>query len=305
MNAELANSGGSTHLPPTLRLLYPFVPKRIRVETGELSVVDEGEGPVVVMVHGNPSWSFLYRDLILQLRGRYRCIALDHQGCGFSTDQPHRMRMAEHSHNLGQVLDELGVERYLLVAHDWGGAIGAHRAGLQPERVEGMVFLNTAAFPFRRMPWQIRLARVPLLGRILMERFNLFALGAAKQGVVEPLSTAAADGMLFPWMPADSRKAVSAFVDDIPWSAKHPTRDTILETEKNLKKLQSKSCLLAWGMKDFCFDEKFLEEWIRRFPHAEVERYPEAGHYVFEDAGQPLLDRVDQFVGSVIQAESS
>jgi len=167
------------------------------VETGELSVVVEGEGLPIVMVHGNPSWSFLFRDLILTLRNRYRCIAPDHQGCGFSSPQPHRMRMAEHSQNLESVLDGLGVDRFILVAHDWGGAIGAHVAGRHPDRVAGMVFLNTAAFPLRRMPWQIRLARIPFLGRLLMEKGNAFALGAARQGVVKPLSPAVSEG--FSW----------------------------------------------------------------------------------------------------------
>lgn len=261
--------------------------------------MDEGEGPAIVMVHGNPSWSFLFRGLILALRDRYRCVAPDHQGCGFSDPQPHRMQMAEHSQNLETVLDELGIDRFILVAHDWGGAIGAHRAGLNPERVAGMVFLNTAAFPFRQMPWQIRLARVPVLGRILMERFNLFATGAAKQGVVQPLTPAAEEGILFPWREPPSRKAVSAFVEDIPWMKSHPSRPTLEETEKNLKTLAAKPCLLAWGLKDFCFDEAFLNEWINRFPKAEVERYPEAGHYVFEDAGLPLLDRIQKFVDGV------
>jgi haloalkane dehalogenase len=207
--------------------------------------------------------------------------------------------MAEHSENLETVLDELGIKKYILIAHDWGGAIGAHRAGLDPDRVAGMVFLNTAAFPLKRMPWQIRLARIPVLGRILMERYNAFALGAAKQGVVVPLRPAVADGLLYPWLEKNSRKAISAFVEDIPWTAKHPTRKTIEEAEKGLEGLRSKPCLLAWGMSDFCFDEKFLDEWIRRFPEAEVERYPKAGHYVFEDGAKPLLDRIESFVDSV------
>lgn len=299
MSAGLS-TGPSEEWPPSLRVLYPFAPRRIRVETGELSVVVEGKGLPVVMVHGNPSWSFLFRNLILGLRDRYRCVAPDHQGCGFSSPQPHRMRMAEHSRNLGTVLDELGVERFVLIAHDWGGAIGAHRAGLHPERVAGMVFLNTAAFPVRRMPWQIRLARVPLIGRVLMERFNAFALGAAKQGVVRPLSPSAAEGLLYPWRERRSRRAVSAFVEDIPWSRSHPSRSTIEETEAGLAALAGKPCLLAWGMRDFCFDKVFLEEWIRRFPDAAVERYPEAGHYVLEDAGEPLVERIGAFVDSIV-----
>lgn len=272
------------------------------MKTGELSVVNEGEGPVVVMVHGNPSWSFLFRDLILRLRSSYRCIAVDHQGCGLSDPQKAPLRMEQHSDNLGMVLSELGVNRYALVAHDWGGAIGAHRAGLQAEKILATVFLNTAAFPVHRMPWQIRLARVPLLGRILMEQFNAFAIGAARQGVVNPLAEAVEDGFLFPWRERKSRRVVSRFVEDIPWRRSHPTWKTILQAEKGLKNLATKPCLLAWGLKDFCFDEVFLNEWIQRMPNAEVERYENAGHYVFEDAGEPLLERIEVFIGESVGA---
>jgi len=286
-------------LPPSLEVLYPFRPRRVPVEGGELSVVDEGEGPAIVFVHGNPSWSFLFRDLILDLRANFRCVAPDHLGCGLSDRQPKRCRMRDHSKNLGEVLDSLGVGEYLLVAHDWGGAIGAHRAGLDPERIKGMVFANTAAFPLKRMPWQIRLARMPVLGRFLMEKCNLFATGAAKQGVVQPLSFGVADGLLWPWLEPKARRAVSAFVEDIPWTKRHPSRPTLEETEANLEKLRTKPCLLAWGLRDFCFDEVFLEEWSRRFPEAEVVRLDEAGHYVFEDGGADLRERIADFARRV------
>lgn len=291
-------------LPPSLAALYPFRPRRVPVEGGELSVVDEGAGPAIVFVHGNPSWSFLYRDLILALRGKFRCVAPDHLGCGLSDRQPEPLRMVDHSRNLRTVLDVLGVREYLLVAHDWGGAIGAHQAGLSPDQVRGMVFANTAAFPLKRMPWQIRLARVPLLGRILMEQGNLFATGAARQGVVQPLAPAVADGLLWPWIEPEARRAVSAFVHDIPWTKSHPTRPTIEETERNLVNLRSKPCLLPWGLRDFCFDEVFLEEWRIRFPDAEVLRFEDAGHYLFEDAGQELRERVVEFAASVFGSEA-
>jgi len=132
-----------------------------------------------------------------------------------------------------------------------------------------------------------------------MEKGNAFALGAARQGVVKPLSPAVSEGLLYPWREPRSRRAVSAFVEDIPWGKGHPSRKTLEEAEAGLAGLAAKPCLLAWGMRDFCFDSVFLGEWIRRFPRAEVERYPEAGHYVFEDAGEPLLKRIEGFVDSV------
>jgi haloalkane dehalogenase len=212
--------------------------------------------------------------------------------------------MADHSANLGQVLDELGVGDFVLVAHDWGGAIGAHAAVRDPGRVKGMVFLNTAAFPARRMPWQIRLARSPVLGRFLVERCNAFAAGAFRKGVVRELAPAVADGFRLPWIDRRARRAISAFVEDIPRGPRHPSWDSLREAETGLASLADKPCLLAWGMKDFCFDESFLGEWIRRFPEAETERFAEAGHYVLEDAGEALVSRIEEFVCRVRETAS-
>ncbi len=266
--------------------------------------MDEGEGPVVLFVHGNPSWSFMFRDLILSLRSRFRCLAPDHRGCGLSDRQTRSLRMRDHSENLGSVLDSLGVDRYLLVAHDWGGAIGAHRAGLEPDRLAGLVFANTAAFPVRRMPWQIRLARMPILGRLLVEKMNLFAKGAVRKGVVREMSRAVADGFHFPWVDPQARKTVTRFVRDIPWSCRHPSRSALDEADRGLVRLRAKPCLLLWGMRDFCFDEVFLNEWIGRFPEAEVVRFPEAGHYVFEDAGAAAKDRILRFTEKTFGVEA-
>jgi len=283
-------------LPVPLQLLYPFKPESFDSPTGRLSLVDKGEGDVVLLLHGNPSWSFLYRDLILDLCPRFRCLAPDHQGCGLSDPQRSQLRMRDHSHNLELLLENLGVESFHLVAHDWGGAIGAHLAGLMPERIKSMTFMNTAAFRIKRIAWRIRLARTPVLGRYLMERHNAFARAAVTMAVVEPMSQAVAEGFLFPYRKRDKARSTANFVADIPRSPSHPSWSTLLETEENLAKLRDKPVFLPWGMRDFCFDAPFLEQWKEHFPHALVQPYEDAGHYVLEDAGPDLRDRISRFI---------
>ena len=127
--------------PPWLQQLYPFEPKRFATGRGELSYLDEGEGDeAVVMVHGNPTWSFYYRNVVLGLRGKIRCIVPDHLGCGLS-DKPQDFNytLAEHIKNLRALLDHLKLRKIHLIVHDWGGPIGLGTGLLNPEQI-GRVF---------------------------------------------------------------------------------------------------------------------------------------------------------------------
>ena len=140
---------------------YPFTPRFLEVDGHRLAYLDEGSGPAVVMVHGNPSWSYLYRNLVSALRDRYRCIVPDHLGCGFSDKpEPYPYRLRNHLDNLDHLLAALDPGPVRLVVHDWGGAIGMGWAGRHPEQVAGAVLLNTAAFPSPRLP--LRITRLPL-----------------------------------------------------------------------------------------------------------------------------------------------
>ncbi len=126
---------------------YPFIAKKITIGGHALSYLDEGQGPVIVMLHGNPTWSFYYRNLVAHLGGQYRLIVPDHMGCG-NSDKPQEYpyTLKTHIDNLEQLLHELNVEKFSLVVHDWGGAIGMGLAARQPLRIESLVILNTAAF---------------------------------------------------------------------------------------------------------------------------------------------------------------
>ena len=152
---------------------YPFKTKKFDIDGNRLSYVDEGEGKVIVMLHGNPTWSFFYRNLIKLLRKRYRVIAPDHMGCGLSDKpQDYPYRMADHVSNIEKLLDHLQIEKHSLVLHDWGGAIGMGYAANHPERIEALVIMNSGAFRSKRIPWRIAVCRLKFLGPLLVRGLN-------------------------------------------------------------------------------------------------------------------------------------
>lgn len=276
---------------------YPFQPRYLDIDGHRLAYLDEGSGPAVVMVHGNPSWSYLYRNLVSGLRARYRCIAPDHLGCGFSDkpqDYPYRLR--NHIDNLERLLEHLGIERCVLVVHDWGGAIGMGWAGRYPERVKGVVVLNTAAFRSQRIPLRIAVCRWPLLGPLLVRGLNGFARAATFMAVTRPMRPEVARGFLAPYDSWRHRVAVLRFVQDIPMNAAHPSWSTLLAVEASLDRLCQCPLLLCWGGRDFCFNDTFYQEWRRRFPLAEAHYFATANHYVLEDALAEIQPLVENFL---------
>ncbi|MEY3548128.1 MAG: hypothetical protein RLZZ552_495, partial [Verrucomicrobiota bacterium] len=285
----------ASELSPDVQASYPFTPKDFAALSGRMSYVDHGprDGRPVLLLHGNPSWSFLWRDLILKLaaQGR-RVIAPDHVGMGLSSRPDRFLRLADRIADVEALLSHLGIKEFDMGVHDWGGAIGFGVAGRRPERVGKILVTNTGAFLSERIPARIALCRVPLLGRFIVQGLNGFAWPATWMSVEKPLSPAAKAGFLAPYGSVGVRRAVADFVADIPMEADHPTRSVLAAVEASLPSLKGKPMLLCWGMRDFCFDETFLEGFSRRFPSAEQLLYPEAGHYVLEDAGEAALGRI-------------
>ena len=275
---------------------YPFSPRYFNCKGQRLAYLDEGEGPVLVMVHGNPSWSYLYRRLVQELRGQMRCIVPDHLGCGFS-DKPQdgNYRLADHIARLEALLDHCQVMQCVLMVHDWGGAIGMGWAGRHPEKIKGLVVTNTAAFASSRIPLRISVCRWPLLGPLLVRGLNGFARAALTMAVNRALPSAVAQSFIAPYDSWANRIAILRFVQDIPMHAHHPSWSTLQQVEKGLSGLQDKPMLLCWGGKDFCFNDLFYKEWQRRFPQAECHYFAQAGHYLLEDAGDEITALVAAF----------
>lgn len=275
---------------------YPFRPRSLAIDGRSLSYIDAGQGPVIVMLHGNPTWSFYYRNLASSLAKEYRVIVPDHLGCGLSDKpQDYPYRLENHINNLEQLIAHLGVDKVSLVMHDWGGAIGMGFAGRHPERIASLTVMNTAAFHSAMIPWRIRLCRTPLLGPLLVRGLNAFSQAALLMAVSKPLPREVARGYVAPYDSWRNRVAVLRFVQDIPLSEKDPSWKTLTAIEAGLDQFKDTPMLILWGGKDFCFTRHFYEQWRKRFPAAESHYFADAGHYVLEDAFDRIVPLVNRF----------
>jgi len=287
--------------PSALGELYPWQPGRLAVTGGaELSFLDEGPrgGDTLLMVHGNPTWSFYYRGLVEALSDRFRCVVPDHVGMGASDKpQDYPYTLGTHVANLQALTDHLGLrERVTLVVHDWGGAIGVGWAARNLQAVDRLVVLNTAAFRSPRIPFSINLCRIPGFGALAVRGLNAFARAAVVRAARTRLPAPVARGYTAPYGSWADRIATLRFVEDIPMHPGVPSWAVMDEVEAALPALRDRPMLICWGGADFCFDDTFLAGWRERFPAAEVHRFAEAGHYVLEDAGPQVLERVEAFL---------
>lgn len=271
-----------------------------------LHYLDEGDesGEPVIMVHGNPSWSFYYRNLVLALRDNYRCIVPDHIGMGLSDkpdDETYHFTLDQRVDDLESLLDHLNItDNITLVLHDWGGMIGMAYATRHPERIKRLVILNTSAFHLpkdKAVPWQLKLSRIPVAGALLNQGLNIFARGAVKQCVTrKPMSPEVAAAYLAPYDNWSHRRAIKKFVFDIPLKVGDAAYQTVDQVDKTVEQFSDRPMLVCWGLKDFVFDHHFLKEWETRFPNAEFHPFEDAGHYILEDAPKDVIPLVQQFL---------
>ena len=283
------------------RHLYPFKSNYMDLNGLKYHYLDEGTGNPVIMLHGNPTWSFYYRSLINKLSPDYRIIVPDHIGCGLS-DKPnpkrYDYRLKSRVDDLEALSKHLNLKRKIsLVVHDWGGMIGMAFALKHRKIIDRLVIMNTAAFlppGNKNLPlslWVVRninpLAAVTVLG------FNLFSLGALFLASHKGLSSEVKAGLTAPYNSWKNRVATLKFVQDIPLGPKDPSYQLVKDVDDNLHKMKDIPMLICWGNRDFVFDNDYLEQWRRRFPQAIVHTFANAGHYVLEDE----TDRICALVG--------
>lgn len=285
---------------------YPFAPHYHSINNQRLHYLDEGCQTTdnIVMLHGNPAWSFFYRKLVLALRKKYRCIVPDYIGMGLS-DKPDN---ASYQYTLNQRIDDLCcllkhlqiTDNISLVLHGWGGMIGMAYATRYPQSIKRLIFLNTTAFPVpegKKIPWQVQVSRVPVLGAILNQGFNAFAKGAIKKCIAgDPMTAEVAAAYLAPYNSWKNRRAIQNFIRDVPLSQNDPAWGTVNKVDQSLSQFSITPMLICWGMQDFIFDPIFLQHWQKRFMHAEVHCLEKAGHYVLEDAPEEVITRVQKFL---------
>jgi cis-3-alkyl-4-acyloxetan-2-one decarboxylase len=285
---------------------YPFQPKDFVHPNGlRQSYLDEGprDGEVVLMLHGNPSWSFYWRHLVLGLRDRYRCVVPDHMGMGLS-DRPDDARyeytLQSRIDDLERLLQHLGISGPVTLAvHDWGGMIGFGWALKHSARVRRLVILNTAAFPLpkeKRMPLRLRMGRDSKLGGWMIRRFNLFARGAALIGTKRSLPKdvrAAYAGIYQGW---DRAISTLRFMQDIPLAPGDKAWPLVEGSAKALHGYADRPAFIGWGLKDFVFDKHFLHGFQRALPKAHVHAFKDAGHYILEDKHEVLVPAIRRFL---------
>lgn len=282
---------------------YPFVGHFLDHDGIAMHYLDEGSGEAVVMLHGNPTWSFYYRKLVLGLRGQCRTIVPDHVGCGLSDkpdDAHYEYTLARRVRDLEALIEHLKLPpKFTLVMHDWGGMIGMTYATRHPERIARLVLLNTAAFHLpkaKTLPPSLWLCRNTPLNALLIRKTGLFVRLVTRWGVRRRvLSPVERDAYLTPHTAKASRLAQLRFVQDIPLNADHPSHALVSEVQSKLGQFRTTPTLICWGEQDWVFDRHFLAEWQRILPEAEVHRFPDAGHLVLEDAHEEILPLVKQF----------
>ncbi|PJJ97548.1 alpha/beta hydrolase [Lysobacteraceae bacterium NML91-0213] len=285
---------------------YPFQGRRIEVRPGVLQhVLDEGprDGEVVVMLHGNPSWSYYWRHLVLGLRDRYRCIVPDHVGMGLSDkpgDADYTYTLQSRIDDLDTVLDRLGITGPVTLAvHDWGGMIGFGWALRAPGRVRRLVITNTAAFPLpaaKKMPWQIAFGRDLKLGELVIRGFNAFSAGASWIGVERRMPAAVRRAYVAPYDSWANRISTVRFMQDIPLGPADAAWPLLEAAGRALPGYADRPVFIGWGLKDFVFDHHFLDGFRAALPRAEVHAFDDAGHYVLEDRHEVLVPRIRAFL---------
>lgn len=284
--------------------LYPFESHWLDLDGLRYHYVDEGQGDPVVMLHGNPTWSFYYRNLITALSDRYRTIAPDHIGCGLSDkpdDESYDYTLSRRVDDLEVLLAALDIdENITLVVHDWGGMIGMAYATRHPARIKRLVILNTSAFSLpatKAFPWALWICRNTALGTYLVRRFNAFSGIASYVGCKrKTMSRELRAAYRAPYDSWANRIATLRFVQDIPLKPGDRAYDLVMQVEQDAAKLADRPMLICWGMKDFVFDRHFLKRWEDTFPDAKVHRFEDCGHYILEDASEEVIELIDDFL---------
>ncbi|MCL2349113.1 MAG: alpha/beta fold hydrolase [Planctomycetaceae bacterium] len=282
------------------RPLYPFRSHSHNINGFRMHYLDEGKGEPLLFVHGNPTWSFYWRNLVQPLKKTHRCIAVDHIGCGLSdkpSEKEYPFTLKRRIDDLCEFVERLNLKNITLVAHDWGGAIGMGTACRISDRFQKFVLMNTAAFSSDRCPLRIRVCRTPVFGRLALQGLNLFPQAALRLAVSNrrKMTKEVRAGLLAPYNNWNNRLAVYRFVQDIPLSEKHTSFQTLREIENHLPDFRNFPIMLIWGMQDWCFSPEFLKRFLQFFPDAEVHRFDDAGHYVVEDVPEQIIPLLDRF----------
>lgn len=260
------------------------------VDGHRVHYVDEGDGPLLLMIHGNPTWSFVYRDVITALRGEFRCVALDLPGFGLSEAAPaYGFRPDEHAATVAAFVEELDLHGVTLIGQDWGGPIGLAVAQGALERFEGLILANTWAWPVNGDLHFEAFSRLMggLVGRELIRSFNLFVNAMVPAGHQRKLTGAEMRHYRQPLSTRRRRHASAVLPREILQS-----RHFLEHVEDGMVSLQDLPSLLLWGDRDIAFREKEKQRWASLLPTVRVVDVPGAGHWPQSDAPGTFVEAI-------------
>ena len=292
-NGPLMVTGGPSWLDTRE---YPFAPHYFDVPAGRLHYVDEGSGAPIVFVHGNPSWSFEFRNLIKSLSPTFRCIAPDHLGFGLS-DKPRDFSYlpSAHAENLERFLESLDLEDATLMVYDWGGPIGLSYAVNHPERIRNLVISNTWMWSVNHVLRFLLFSTVVggPIGRYRIRRSNYFVRKVMPSAFGDPrrLTPAVHEQFLKALATPEDRKGCATFPRQILRSS-----SWLAGLWERRDRLAGKRVLLVWGMKDVGFGKKELGRWMDLFPDATVVRFSDGGHYLAEEKPGEVTSAIRAFL---------
>jgi len=273
--------------------LFPVEHRFIDLGEARIHYVDEGTGEPVLLLHGNPTWSFLYRKIIAGLSDEFRCIAPDYPGYGMSSAAPgYRYTPGEHSAVIERFVDQLGLSGLTLMVQDWGGPVGLGLAGRRPELVRRLIIGNTFAWPLAPEP-RVRLFSAVLggpPGRVLNRWFNFAPRVFFARGFAQPVPPEVMRAYLAPWRDPERRAPAAIAPRQLIAAAGY-----LAEVEAGLPKIADRPALIVWGMKDFAFRESARRRFEQAFPDHRTVLLPGASHFVQEDAGQQIAAEFKNF----------
>jgi haloalkane dehalogenase len=274
--------------------LYPFQSKWFDASAGRMHYIDEGSGTPILLCHGNPTWSFLYRKIVTRLRDRFRCVAVDYLGFGLS-ERPagYGYTIDEHARTVGELVDGLGLDGFLVMGQDWGGPIGTAVAADRADRAAGVVLGNTWFWP---AAWNFRLfSRImsssPVQRKILDD--NLFVEKVMPRAMTTELTEREREHYRQVQPAPEARKGVAEMPKQIV--AAHPLLDRL--SREVPAKLGSRPALFVWGMRDFGFRPSMLGRMAAAFPDHVAVLLPDANHYIQEDAPDTIADAIAKRFG--------
>lgn len=278
-------------MPPWVpRDLYPFEGRYAEIDGARVHYVDEGSGPPLLLLHGNPTWSFLYRDVIMGLRDRYRCLAPDYPGFGLSEAPPgYGYKPAEHARVIERLILELDLSGVTMMVQDWGGPIGFAGATRQPERFAAFVIGNTWSWPKSDVGTQVfsRFLGGPI-GRYLILQRNFFVERIIPAAVRrKKLAPAVMDAYRGPFPTPASRQPTYVFPHEILAS-----RPFLAEVERGLERVLDRPALIVWPTSDQAFRDRERRRWEELFENRRTVMLAGAGHYIQEDAADEIVTAI-------------